>query len=166
MKTLTLLLAALLVMPFAVFAEPAATNCEKDHTAAVVVPKKKVAKKKQEPKTPPVAFVAPPEKEVVEKEVPVIVEKEVIVTKEVPVIVEKEVVVEKQVIVQVPVPVAAPAAPVAQPVVRKRPHHVDATHPLDTDGLASAPVNPQSSALNNVLSGAAVTGAIVYGMSR
>lgn len=167
MKSLTLLLAALLVVPFVAFAEPATTNCEKDHAPAVVVPKKKVQKKKEEKKAPPVTFVAPPEKEVVEKEVI----KEVI--KEVPVIVEKEVIVEKQVIVQVPVPVAAPVvehaapAPVAsQPIVKKRPQHVDNAHPLDTDGLASAPLNPPQHGLNNTLTGVALGAGLMYGLSR
>jgi hypothetical protein len=155
-----LLLAALLVVPFVAFAEPATTNCEKDHAPAVVVPKKKVQKKKEEKKAPPVTFVAPPE----------VIEKEVI--KEVPVIVEKEVIVEKQVIVQVPVPVAAPVverapAPVAsQPIVKKRPQHVDNAHPLDTDGLASAPLNPPQHGLNNTLTGVALGAGLMYGLSR
>lgn len=164
MKSMILLLAALLVVPFAAFAEPATTNCEKDHAPAVVVPKKKVQKKKEEKKAPPVTFVAPPEvieKEVI-KQVPVIVEKEVV----------KEVVVEKQVIVQVPVPVAAPVverapAPVAsQPIVKKRPQHVDNAHPLDTDGLASAPLNPPQQGLNNTLTGVAIGAGLMYGLSR
>lgn len=160
MKSMILLLAALLVVPFVAFAEPATTNCEKDHAPAVVVPKKKVQKKKEEKKAPPVTFVAPPE----------VIEKEVI--KEVPVIVEKEVIVEKQVIVQVPVPVAAPVverapAPVAsQPIVKKRPQHVDNAHPLDTDGLASAPLNPPQHGLNNTLTGVALGAGLMYGLSR
>lgn len=132
MKTLPLLLAGLLLMPGVALAEPATTDCGKDNHAAAVVPHKKKAIKKKADK--PVVFVAPPEKEVEIREV----------IREVPVI--KEVVREVPVIVTVPVPVAAPASPVATPApvapVRKRPQHVDNWHPMDTDGLDSPPSNP------------------------
>lgn len=157
MKSLVVFFIMLFVLPTMVFAESVPANCEKDGHNLVIVPKKKIEKKKEEKKSPPVAFVAQPEKEIV---------KEVI--KEVPVIVEK------QVIVQVPVPVAAPVvehvapAPVAsQPtVVRKRPQHVDASHPLDTDGLPYPPTNPTQSGLQPLLNGVALGAGLSYGLSR
>ncbi len=147
MKALPLLLAVMLLLPLVALAEPMKTDCGKNDQKAVVVPHKKIVKKKEEKPTPPVVFVAPPQKEAEIREV----------IKEVPVI------------VTVPVPVAAPT-PVATPApvapIRKRPQHVDNSHPLDTDGIQSAPYNPSGGMLSNTMTGAAIGGSLIYGLSR
>lgn len=117
MKHLVVILSAILLFPVVSFADTTTTtmetNCQKPKAAALVPHKKKIVKKK------PVREVAPP-------------------------VVVREVVKEY---VPVPIPVAAPVLPVA-PVIEqeiipvRRHHHVDASHPVDTDNLPYPAYNP------------------------
>ena len=68
-------------------------------------------------------------------------------------------VIEKEVVKEVMVPVP-------QPITQQRPHYVDDAYPLDTTGLPYPPVNPHGTGWNQGLTGAAVTGAVVYGLTR
>lgn len=137
MKVWILILVSVMILPSMVFAETMETNCKKDAPKVAHVPHKKK----------PVKVVPPPR--VIEKEVI----KEVMVPVPTPVIVEKEVVKE----VMVPVP---------QPITQQRPHYVDDAYQLDTTGLPYPPVNPRGTLFNQGLTGAAVTGAVVYGLTR
>lgn len=118
MKIIVLILSVVLMFPVLSLAETTMTqpdtNCSKTKAAAVLPHKKKVVKKK------PVREVAPPMvvREVVKEYVPVIV----------------------------PAPVANTPTPVQvveqDPLPVRRHHHVDASHPVDTDNLPYPAYNP------------------------
>lgn len=138
MKAFILILIGVLTLPIIALADDAKTM---ETNCKKDVPKVAIVPHKRKP----VRTVPPPR--VIEKEVV----KEVMVPVPTPVIVEKE--------VKVLVP---------QPIIptQPRPHYVDDAYSLDTTGLPYPPVNPHGSLLNHGLTGAAVTGAIVYGLSR